>query len=372
MSELQTLFLVFVAIYLIQCVAWIPQDAPAFRSALWSGWRSAGEGFRVGAMRTRGVLGNPLPPLEGVAVCAAQLAAYSPEGVARLGSARDDASFAPFAGMGPADAAGKQVRFGGATFLKADSPAEAARAAAWVEKLRAVDARQRGAAIEKQLATMLDFRAAAERLAAFEKATRLVGWTATALFFYLFLVMPLAVDAEGLSHAWPWLLGALLVLVAVVAWSFRRAHRQLSPEDSEARWTALLTIALSPVAAIRARDVLMRDLFREWHPLAVAHVLCAPKIFREAAARMLRECAFPIPERETGKEEAECARWFRERLLAAMRRMLAQAGMKPEELLAAPMRASAECAAYCPRCCQQYAAGAETCPDCGGIGLERY
>jgi len=370
MSELQILFVVLVVLYLIQCVAWVPQDSTAFRPTLVSGWKLEPEGFRLAAARLRAVPGNPLPPLHGVAVCPAQFVSVSPLGVLPAGASPQ--AFQPFDAMRGVSAAGKHVRIAGATLLTAGSPAAAARLAAWLEKLRALAEKKRAAAIEKHLAAALDFERASERFAAFHARTRLLQWTSTALFSFLFLFLPLIVDAVGLARVWPELVAVLLVLVALIAWDFRRAHRQLHPEEGEARWTAMLTIILSPVAAMRAQDVLFRDLFAGFHPLAVARVLCSPEEFRRVAARMLREFTFPIPGSQLAGDEpaARCDAWFRERQSAALRRFLADSGAKPEELLAPPARSGPQSTSYCPRCCQQYAVLPGTCPDCGGITLE--
>ena len=370
MSELQLLFAVLVVLYLVQCVAWVPQDSAAFRPGFFSGWKLELEGFRLAAWRIRGVPGNPLPPLHGVAVCPPLLVSVSPLGVARDTSGPD--SYRPFEGMRELAAAGKQVRIAGKAFLAASSPAEAARLAAWLEKLRGLPENKRAASIEKHFSHAFDFDHASQRFAEYEESTALLRWTCTALFAFLFLFLPLIVDAVGLVRVWPTLAGMLVMLVGAIAWHFRRAHLLLYPDEGDARWTAMITVILSPVAAIRARDVLLRDLFAAFHPLAVARVLFSPEEFRRIAARMLREITFPIPGTFGGGETAgvECEAWFREHQTAAMRRFLAEAELKPEELLAPPTRSAPQSTSYCPRCCQQYAVLPGTCKDCGGIPLE--
>jgi hypothetical protein len=369
MSELQILFAVFVVLYLLQCVAWVPQDCVAFRATLFSGWKQELEGFRLAAARIRGVPGNPLPPLRGVAVCQPPLVAVSPLGAARY--AAGSPAYLPFEGMREITVSGKDVRIGGNAFVSAGSPAEAARLAAWLENLRTMPEKKRAQAIEKRLAAALDFGKASERFAEFERATRILAWACTALFAYLFLFLPLIIDAVGLSRAWPVLLAVLVVMVGFIGWQFRRAHKQLHPEEGDTRWTALMTIMLSPVAAIRANDVVLRDLFASFHPLATARVLCPPDEFRRVAAQTLRDITFPIPATTSGEEDpgAQCESWFRERLSAAIRRFLIAAELQAEALLAPPAPSSPHSVSYCPRCCQQYALPRGACADCGGVPL---
>jgi len=376
MSELQILFAVVVVLYLLQCVAWVPQDSAAFRATFFAGWKQELGGFRLAAAHVRGVPGNPLPPLRGVAVCQPALVAVSPEGIAHLHGGPQ--AFFPFASIEKVSADGKSVCTGGEDIrsqrdlFDASTADEARRLAAWLEKLRGMPEKKRGQAIEKRLAAALEFERASERYAEFERATRLLGWSCTALFAYLFLFLPLIIDAVGLARVWLVLAGVLVVMVALIGWDFRRAHRQLHPDDGDARWTALMTILLSPVAAIRAKDVVFRDLFTSFHPLAVARVLCLPEEFRRIAARTLREITFPIPATAAGEDEDsfQCESWFRERQSAAIRRFLNDAELRPEELLAPPAPSGPQSVSYCPRCCQQYAVSPGACTDCGGIPLE--
>ena len=369
MSELQILYAAFVVLYLLQCVVWIPQDSPAFRPAFLGGWIQAGEGFRLAAQRIRGVAGNPLPPLIGVAVCQPTLVAVSPAGVAPARGGTQ--MFASFAGMEGVTAVTKSVCIGDDKLLKAGSEGDAKRLAAWLEKLRTMPEKKRGFAIETRLGDSLDFTQASARYVEFERATQFLGWACTALFAYLFLFLPLIIDAIGLARMWMVLAAALVLLMAFIHWQFVRVHKRLRPEDGDARWTALFTMLLYPVAAIRAKDAVLHDLFAEFHPLAAARVLCEPEEFRRVAARTLREITYPLPASAAASDEpgVQCESWFRERQLAAIHRFLKDAELKPEELLAAPAPNSAQSVSYCPRCCQQYAVPPGVCADCGGIPL---
>ena len=375
MSELQVLFAVVVVLYLLQCVAWVPQESAAFRATFFSGWIQAGEGFLLAVQHIRGVPGNPLPPLNGVAVCQSAPVAVSPVGFTRVFAGPQ--AFFPFAGMKKISAGGKSVETGGEDIrsLEAlfDTPTEgeARRLAAWLEKLRTMPEKKRAHAIEKWLGASLDFSQASARYVEFDHATKFLGWACTALFAYLFLFLPLILDAIGLARVWMVLAATLVLLMAFIEWQFVRAHKRLHPGDGDARWTALITMLLYPVAGIRAKDVVLRDLFAEFHPLAVARVLCEPEEFGRVAARTLREFTFPIPANAAAADEpgVQCESWFRERQSTALRRFLKEAELNPEELLAPPPRSSSKSVSYCPRCCQQYALSPGECRDCGGIPL---
>jgi hypothetical protein len=172
---------------------------------------------------------------------------------------------------------------------------------------------------------------------------------------------------------WPWLLGLLVAQMGMIAWLFRRAHRALFPDEKEARWTATLTIVLSPLVAIRANDIALRELFSLYHPLAVAQTLCSEKYFREMASRTLRELHFPLPSAVApGTPAHDAEDWNRAALLRSVERFVADCGTPPKELLGPPARESPLCLSFCPRCCNQYRFADGTCPDCGGVQVRAF
>jgi hypothetical protein len=303
----------------------------------------------------------------------------SPRGIARRGtptlSSRAEEGhadlFVRFDKTLPFTVDGKEVFASETPVIQAQSEGEAQRWWKLLEELRALDEPHRSKAIERCLAEMLDAGQATESFGAFWKQTAWLRWSCNYLFFLLFLVAPLAVIGTGLERALPRLLVLLVLLVAIIAWNFRRLHRRFYPQDSEARWTALMTIILFPPAAIRAGDVLFRDLFAASHPLAVCRALCTNDAFRNFAARTLREAMFPMPAASLAEdpERTACEQWFREKLTAAIRGFITEAGLAPGDLLAPPAKQSLQCVSYCPRCCQQFTVQAGSCADCGGLAL---
>lgn len=381
MSDLQALYLILAAIYLIQCIVWVPEDSICFRKSLRGEWRVSSGWLHIGAWGLRGVLASPLPPLDGLPVCDRLPLAVSPGGVllsprtslrsaARTGAS---AAFLRFDELENFHARGKEVLAGRKLLCKFPTTGVARHAAEFLEKLRGKKEAKRAVAIEAEFARSLDAEAIRARLNDWRARTTLLRWNCSVLFVYLFVLVPVPVTLRGLLSTWPWLLGLLVAQMGMIAWLFRRAHRALFPEEKEARWTATMTILLSPPVAIRANDILLRDLGSLFHPLAVARILCNEKYFGEMASRALRELHFPLPSAVTpGTPAHDAEDWNRAALLRSVERCVAASGTPPAELLGPPARESALCLSYCPRCWNQYRFADGVCPDCGGIDVQRF
>jgi hypothetical protein len=124
-----------------------------------------------------------------------------------------------------------------------------------------------------------------------------------------------------------------------------------------------MVLALSPFSAIRANDVLLRDLFCDFHPLAVGCVLLSKEESRVQAERHFRQVLFRMDWNVTSSD-------------APMRRVLEsflmKNGIPPEELLSAPQRESENCETYCPLCLAQFVLAEGECPDCGDVQLKKF
>jgi hypothetical protein len=128
---------------------------------------------------------------------------------------------------------------------------------------------------------------------------------------------------------------------------------------------------LAPPSAVRAHDVLSRHLLENFHPLALAEVLCAPETCQAFARQVLldlRYPAFPVwPTNEAGPSSTE--QWSRAVWLEAVENFVRRAGWKPEALVAPPRPLEPGNRSYCPRCGAQFIARKGTCADCGGRPL---
>jgi hypothetical protein len=371
MNEVQLLFLVLVGVYLLQCIGWAPLDSEVLRI----GWR-----FRAKLLpnRLRMRFGqhklfflNPFLPLSGAIVCEP----FPSVTTSQEGSPAQSISSTPHEGTGrrtirlsaqeklPVQSAGKEVRSAGHLLLTADSEPSARFLARFLDHVRKRSAPDRDRAFEREFEKMFDTKKIKFRLEEYLAHTAFLRTACVLLFVYLFLLAPVLIRLRGLERIWPILLAYLIWSLAWIGWSFLRAHRALYPEQKEGRWQQVMVLALSPFSAIRANDVLLRDLCCAFHPVAVGCVLLSKEESRILAERNLRQSTFPMPGDATSSD-------------AAMRRVLQsfllRNGMPPEDLLRPPHRESENCLTYCPLCLAQFVLPVGDCPDCGDVHLKKF
>ncbi len=201
---------------------------------------------------------------------------------------------------------------------------------------------------------MFDTKKIALRLEEYRAHTTFLRTACVLLFVFLFFLAPVLIRLRGLERIWPILLAYLIWSLAWIGWSFLRAHRALYPGQKEGRWQQVMALALSPFSAIRANDVLLRDLFCDFHPVAVGYVLLPKEESRVLAERILRQSLFRMESDATSSDSA---------MRRVLQAFLAKIEMPPEELLRPPLRESENCLTYCPLCLAQFVLPEGECPD---------
>jgi len=184
-----------------------------------------------------------------------------------------------------------------------------------------------------------------ERVTRFGASIRILSMLATLLGVALLVITPALIITTRIEAVLlQWLLVLLPLDVAVIV-SFVRARRRLQPRERPLK-PLVLAIA-SPIAAIRLPVTLGIDLLRDVHPIAAVIALANDDDVLSYARRA----------------------WFDN---ADERKKIEKALKKRElfkALLAPPSQVDTTSVAYCPRCRQQYATGAESCADCERIEL---
>ena len=371
MTEVQLLFLVLAAVYLLQCIGWAPLESEVLRI----GWRfrasllPRGLGMRFGQHKLFFL--NPFLPLSGAIVCEffpsvvtskegtpAQSNPPKPDEVTGRRTIRlsDQAKQ-------QVQSAGKEVRSAGRLLFTAHSEACATFLATVFDHVRKRSAPDHDRAFEREFEKMFDTKKIALRLEEFRAHTVFLRSACVLLFVFLFLLAPVLIRLRGLERIWPVLLAYLIWSLAWIGWSFLRAHRALYPEQKEGRWQQVMVLALSPFAAIRAGDTLLRDLFCAFHPVAVGYVLLSKKESRVLAERNLRQSLFRMDWHITSSDAP---------MLRVLQAFLMKIGMPPEALLNAPQRESENCQTYCPLCLAQFVLTEGECPDCGEVTLKKF
>src|SRR5438034_211557 len=382
MGELESLLLILALIYLSECLVWVRRGALAFAS--WRGNRFSlrPPGTWMGNQRGGLLLSNPFPPLGTVfivpdlplSLAPAAVFAYSSVCLDPAGRPWQTARHLSFDDVRNVAVDGRKLLVNGGVILKAVSTFSARWLAESLRRLRQSPEPERAAAIKQMLTESLDAEKLSARWRVFRKCVRPIRILSNGLFVYLFLVVAPLIWRFGFGQFGLWLLVGMLAQTISIAVLFRRAHQSLYPDAGEERLKAFLTLLLAPPAAIRAPDLLARHLLANFHPLAVAQVLCSSGRFKSFARQAFLDLRYPLlPVCPTNEPEPMATeQWFRTARQVAAEQFVQRAGLKPDELTAMPGPTEPANQSCCPRCGAQFVTRTGTCLDCGGRPLEPF
>lgn len=382
MGELESLLLILALIYLSECLVWVRRGALAFQTWWGRDFSVLHPGSLFSNQRGGLVLANPLPPLGAVFFCQLFPLSVSPEGVFAYSAACLNAAERPFQtgayirldDIREIAVDGRKLLVNGEIFLHAISTFSARHLAEWLRRLRKLPVAERAGAIKQFIRDGLSDEDVSKLLRDCRSRSGPVRILSNALFAYLFVVVVPLVWRFGFGQFGAWLLAGMLAQTIAIAVLFRRAHAALHPGADEERFKPFLTMLLAPPSAIRAPDILARHVLENFHPLAIARVLCPQGSFRELARQVLLDSRYPLfpisPKDDPAAVAAE--QWFRDAALNAVEKYVAGAGLRPGDLTAPPKPADPSNRSYCARCGAQFVVTGGTCADCGGRPLKPF
>ncbi len=187
----------------------------------------------------------------------------------------------------------------------------------------------------------------------------------TLQFALLLVLLPALVATHRLQGLALPFFGAVLGVHLLLVLEYRAVVRALYAGAGVTAHTWKL--AVSPLMAIRAADLAQRPGLREFDPLAVAFLLCAPAEFLRLARARWRSpaAASASPLEDATGESAGAAP------TAQLERVLRAAGLRPENLTLSPESGGDDERTWCPSCRRRFALEHGTCPDCEGVALRR-
>ncbi|HXB22238.1 MAG TPA: hypothetical protein VNV88_12690 [Candidatus Solibacter sp.] len=350
MTELGTLFLVVFAVYVVQCICWVSPDSAVFALKFRGRGKRKGQGFVWSAFDTAAFFANPLPPLSPPLVTHWPAFQLNPDSILFAGPKGETVSI-PWEKLIVTHSGSKLLCNGTRVFKGEETQVQGYFDL--LQQIRQAKRSQREQIIQKWLRKSVNKESAARHIKIFQRRSLGLKIASNLQFFLLFLLLPLAIGTFVPRILWM----AIFVVVAtsiVIAVDFWSLHRELLTKAKDARFKATLTIALSPVAAIRARDSICHDLVATYHPVAVAGAICSDAEFEALAGEHLRRSRFG----------AFSNQWYQKKLQDSMERVIRQRGLEPEQLLV-PAVQSSGCILYCPRCFAQYVTERADCADCG-------
>ncbi|HEY6969354.1 MAG TPA: hypothetical protein VJA94_09120 [Candidatus Angelobacter sp.] len=359
-SELLSLFLIVLLVYLLQCICWASPRAIIFSPGIRGRGKRRYPGFVWNAFDIAGLLANPLPPLAPVLVVQWPAFELSPDSIQfPAKETKEDVGAKwisiPWEKLEVSHSEAKLLCNGVVAFK--GSKIQVLEYVDLLEQLRRARRGQRGQIIQDWLRKSLSIENTARRVRVFTGRSLWVKILTNLQFFFLFFGVPLAFRFFGTGILWRVILVLVTISVAI-ALEFWTLVKSAHPNRKVSWMTSLVTVILSPVAAIRAEDAAARDLLSGFHPLAVAGAVLPEEEFRRFAAEQLRLCRF-------GDYRVE---QYRQALQKAMEQGIKQKKLNPTDLLRPPAP-EAGCIVYCPRCLAQYTKARTECTDCGYEGV---
>lgn len=197
-----------------------------------------------------------------------------------------------------------------------------------------------------------------ERVQELQDATGVLQAAGGILFVHLVAFTPAALVGGLVPYRW-WVTGGLLLVIqAVVAVGFWRAHRRFHPLALGERVQHLVNILVFPPAGVFAADFVAGSLFEGVHPLCGALAVMDADVAASHAGALWRQWQHPVAGQTaipSPPEQAACAE------------VLEACGVPVAGLDQPPRREGAASRAYCPRCLAQFTVTEGDCPDCPGV-----
>jgi hypothetical protein len=175
------------------------------------------------------------------------------------------------------------------------------------------------------------------------------------LFVFLFVFTPVLGFFFGLMKLIIPVAIAMVLLAIEIAILFRRAHRKLYPAESSERLESAVKMILCPPVAIRAADILTKNLLAEFSPIVLADVLAGGGE-RQFVRSVVLDLKYPLGHELSDASAVETITWAANEQLKVCERYVLPTTQREENSIS-----------YCPRCECQFVTATVECPDCPGV-----
>jgi hypothetical protein len=376
----QTLLLILVLLYLSECVIWMKRQSIAFVPLSKRRWRMAFPHPWLGNANGGILFLNPLLPAGRVFLTHLSPISISPSGICAYNlqtlpsgarSQSQTGRFLPFGKITSAGQDGLYLLVNKEQFAKCATAKQARELASLISAMANASQSKREAMARSWVAKQFAVDEAQTQLRKGEATIRSIKWLSWILFLFLFIAAPVLVTNFGLLALLIPIAIAMVALAVLIALLFYRAHKKLYPADTTERIESLVKMILCPPAALRAADILTRNLLADYSPIVLATVL--PGNGEQQFVRaFIFDLQHPLKHEILDKAAANTMTWTAaEQLKICLDEVNSGRYARPEELLA-PAEREENSVSYCPRCRCQFVVGNGDCPDCPGVGLVQF
>ena len=362
-GEGETLLLVLILLYLSECLIWVKRESVAFVSA-WRGWHLAKPSSWLGNARGGILFLNPLPPSGRIFLSHLSPVSISPSGVCALNvqtlpsearSPYQTGEFLPFGKIKEAGVDGPYLTINNERFAQCTTAKQARALATVIAAMVKASASKREGLARNWVAKQYSANDATSLLKEAQELIKPIQSLSLILFLFLFVLTPLLGALVGLMTL---ILPVAIVMVALaveIALVFRRVHAKLYPAESAERLESLIKMILCPPVAIRAADILSKNLLAEFSPIVLAEVLTRSGE-RQFVRSVILDLKHPLGHDLSDASAVETITWVADEQVKVC-----------EPYVLTPTQREENSISYCPRCECQFVVAAIECPDCPGV-----
>lgn len=380
MTDSETLYLVLVALYLLEGAAWVPRGSIALcaRGADWALPRLPHR--TLGNARGGGVIGFPFLSGATVFIVPQWPVSLSPQGVLFWVAesmeleerAEHPGHFFTFDAIQKISADGRTISVNGESLGDVVSPGMAAQIVEIVQSLKQLPEKKRAKAIDEHLAKRFDVAVTKSRLQTFYEDSANLRTASFITWFIMLVIVPALSIRLGFERIWMLGLGMIYLSMWITTALWISLHRKYFPAERLARWGYGFMVALVPVSAMRAVDLLAKRLLHDVHPGTAVAAMVPPERAQRFLSYLLRDARFPMqPTSPSDEDDVRSTEAYHRNAVANhLAKMVQSLGHNPDELAAIPVATGdIEGEMVCPRCHARYASEMRKCEDCGGIAL---
>ena len=362
-GEGETLLFVLILLYLSECLIWVKRESVAFVSG-WRNWRLTKPSSWLGNARGGILFLNPLPPSGRVFLSHLSPISISPSGVCALNvqtlpsearSPYQSGEFLPFSKIKEAGVDGSYLTINKERFARCTNGKQARALASVIAEMIKAPASKREALVRNWIANQYSVNDAASLLKEARELISPVQSLGLILFLFLFVLTPLLGVFFGLMTLIVPVAIVMVALAVEIAIVFRRVHKHLYPSESSERLESLVKMILCPPVAIRAADILTKNLLADFSPIVLAEVLTDAGE-RQFVRSVILDLKHPLKHELSDASAVETITWAANEQVKVC-----------EPYVLTPSQLEENSISYCPRCECQFVIEIVECPDCPGV-----
>lgn len=379
MTDEQSLILVLFLLYFVECIVWIPRNSIAVMASFRSTWRYFFPSVNLGNAQGGFLLLDLFPTLGTVfqaqpwpiSLSSQGVCSYISQSLTEMGQPKQIAKLFRYEDIQNIKFLGRKILINGKLFVKCVSERAASYLTNLIQHISHQPLAAREEIIFQAIRESLDIKKIEQIIKRFRTTSGKLRIYCNVLWFYLFLVCPFLVWYLGFLRVFFPLIPGIILLQYLILSRFHYLYQDLDPGGLQERGTHLLKMSLCPPIAMRAVDIISRDLLDLFHPMAIVTFLCPEKTAQDFIRKVISDLRYPLRP-DFSKELYAVSDWFREVFIRIFEEFLVTREISIDLIMRRNFSPADKHGSYCPRCYSEYTVSSGQCLDCGGVILLQF